>query len=95
MLVCLVPRVSGAATGSDIFFGDVNGDTQIDVADAIVLLRYIVGLNDLEPDQIGRANAVSYTHLDVYKRQGNDQFAAMAGAIFMDERVAKACLNAV
>lgn len=56
MLVCLVPRVSGAATGSDIFFGDVNGDTQIDVADAIVLLRYIVGLNDLEPDQIGRAN---------------------------------------
>lgn len=56
LLICLVPGVSGAAAGSDIVFGDINGDGRIDVGDAILLLRYIVGLNDLELDQIGRAN---------------------------------------
>jgi len=56
LMICLIPGVPGAAAGSDILFGDVNGDDQINVADAIILLRHIVGLNDLEPDQIGRAN---------------------------------------
>jgi hypothetical protein len=56
LMICLIPGVPGAAAGSDILFGDVNGDDQINVADAITLLRHIVGLNDLEPDEIGRAN---------------------------------------
>ena len=55
LMICLIPgcRVRRWQRYS---FGDVNGDDQINVADAIILLRHIVGLNDLEPDQIGRAN---------------------------------------
>ena len=58
ILLCigLVPAVPCTAAGSDIVFGDINDDGQVNVADAILLLRHIVGLTDLEPDQVGRAN---------------------------------------
>lgn len=58
ILLCigLVPVAPCTAAGSDIVFGDINNDGQVNVADAALLLRYIVGLTDLEPDQVGRAN---------------------------------------
>jgi hypothetical protein len=60
LLMCLVPvapfTAAAPAAGSDIIFGDINGDGHINVGDAILLLRHIVGLTTLEPDQVGRAN---------------------------------------
>ena len=58
ILLCIgvVPAVPCTAAGGDIVFGDINDDGQVNVADAILLLRHIVGLTDLEPDQVGRAN---------------------------------------
>ena len=40
----------------EIAFGDVNGDGRVNVADAIFLLRSIVGLVTLEPSQFSAAD---------------------------------------
>lgn len=56
LFIGFVPAVPCTAAGSDIVFGDINDNGQVNVADAILLLRHIVGLTDLEPDQVGRAN---------------------------------------
>ncbi len=58
ILLCIlfVPIVPCTAAGGDIVFGDITDDGQVNVADAALLLRYIVGLTDLEPDQVGRAS---------------------------------------
>ena len=47
---------AAAPASCDILLGDVSGDGRINVGDAILLLRHIVGLTTLEPDQVGRAN---------------------------------------
>ena len=41
----------------DHLYGDVNGDDNVNVADAIMVLRAIVGLEQLSPDQEERADA--------------------------------------
>ncbi len=41
----------------DYIYGDVNGDDDVNVADAIMVLRSIVGLEQLRPDQEERADA--------------------------------------
>jgi hypothetical protein len=41
----------------DYICGDVNGDDDVNVADAIMVLRSIVGLEQLRPDQEERADA--------------------------------------
>ena len=56
LFIFFIPVVPCTAAGSDIVFGDINDDGQVNVADAVLLLRYIVGLTALEPDQVGRAN---------------------------------------
>ena len=56
LFIFFIPIVPCTAAGGDIIFGDINDDRQVNVADAVLLLRHIVGLTALEPDQVGRAN---------------------------------------
>lgn len=56
LFIFFIPIVPCTAAGGEIVFGDINDDGHVNVADAVLLLRYIVGLTTLEPNQIGRAN---------------------------------------
>ncbi len=51
--------------GSSVVYGDVSGDEKIDVSDAILVLRQIVGLITFDPDQVEAANVNGNDRVDV------------------------------
>ena len=54
---CVVKVVSAIIPyEGPVFYGDVDGNAEVDAADAVIILRYLVGLADLDPDQLEAAD---------------------------------------
>ena len=69
--------------------GDLNGDDKINLVDVVLLIRYQAGWENLEIvkeaadfDGDGSVGTVSYTHLDVYKRQRLENSARTYRVLF-------------
>ena len=62
-----IGRTQSSATPQALTQAAALSDSQGSVLDPIIAIRYRI---TLAPEQTATVDAVSYTHLDVYKRQG-------------------------
>jgi hypothetical protein len=65
-------------TGGNPLDGDVNGDGKVDVADVIMVERYLLGLGTLTPDQLAAADIAP---------PGGDGVVNLADLVVLEQRV--------